>query len=78
MGLKVYLQTKKLHRARRQLKLAAPGQNTVTAVAHQWEFWHLEQFSQDYKKCSRSYHSLHSAKSKVFIIFYSSGQLLLI
>ncbi|MBE9203684.1 helix-turn-helix domain-containing protein [Synechocystis salina LEGE 06099] len=47
---KSYLQAYRLHGARRQLKLTSPGETTVMAIAHQWGFWHLGQFSQDYKK----------------------------
>ncbi|WP_228015396.1 helix-turn-helix domain-containing protein [Synechocystis salina] len=44
------MQAYRLHGARRQLKLTSPGETTVMAIAHQWGFWHLGQFSQDYKK----------------------------
>ena len=50
IGPKAYLQTHRLHGVRRQLKLTSPGETTVMAIAYQWGFWHLGQFSQDYKK----------------------------
>lgn len=50
IGPKAYLQNYRLHRARECLKSSSRQEITVMAIAHQWGFWHLGQFSQDYKK----------------------------
>ena len=44
-----YLRSLRLNGVRRDLRQAAAG-TTVQDVASHWGFWHLSQFSQDYKK----------------------------
>jgi AraC family transcriptional regulator, ethanolamine operon transcriptional activator len=53
MGLTpvAYLIQLRLHRARQALLAAAPGSITVSAVALDWGFWHLGEFSRAYKEC---------------------------
>lgn len=46
-----YLTRVRLHRARRALANAIPGSTTVTAVAMDWGFWHMGEFSRLYKDC---------------------------
>ncbi len=43
-----YLIRLRLHRARQALLAAAPGATTVSAVALDWGFWHLGEFSRAY------------------------------
>ncbi len=45
-----YLKILRLNGIRRVLKRAEPKENTVTKIALDWGFWHLGQFSTDYKK----------------------------
>ena len=44
-----YLKRLRLHRARRQLKIADPKRTTVSAIACQTGFWHFGEFSKAYK-----------------------------
>ena len=46
-----YLRRLRLHRARQALLAARPGSTTVSAEALNWGFWHLGEFSRDYKGC---------------------------
>lgn len=46
-----YLRRLRLHRARRELRLAEPDSTSVTVVALNWGFSHLGEFARDYKKC---------------------------
>jgi AraC family ethanolamine operon transcriptional activator len=50
MAPMAYLKVQRLNGARRQLKISTAEQTTVTDVALQWGFWHMGQFSKDYKK----------------------------
>lgn len=45
-----YCRAHRLNGVRRQLKAVTADQTTVTDVAIQWGFWHMGQFSKDYKK----------------------------
>ncbi len=45
-----YLKILRLHGVRRTLKKAVPQTNTVSKIAMNYGFWHLGQFSADYKK----------------------------
>jgi AraC family transcriptional regulator, ethanolamine operon transcriptional activator len=44
-----YIKKIRLHRARRQLKIADPKQTTVSAIACQMGFWHFGEFAKEYK-----------------------------
>jgi AraC family ethanolamine operon transcriptional activator len=46
-----YLIRLRLHRVRQALLAARRGTTTVSAVALDWGFWHLGEFSRAYKKC---------------------------
>mgnify|MGYP001039928241 FL=1 len=46
-----YLSRLRLHRARQALLAAGRGSTTVSAVALDWGFWHLGEFSRAYKEC---------------------------
>ncbi len=45
-----YLKIQRLNGVRLQLKKSMPTETTVADVASQWGFWHMGQFSTDYKK----------------------------
>ena len=45
-----YLKILRLHGVRRALKSAAPQSSTVTKIAKAYGFWHMGQFSTDYRK----------------------------
>ena len=45
-----YLKILRLHSVRRALKSAFPGASNVTKIAENFGFWHMGQFSVDYKK----------------------------
>ncbi|CAN5172498.1 helix-turn-helix domain-containing protein [soil metagenome] len=45
-----YLRVIRLNGARRELRQRLPDARTVGDVAAQWGFWHLSQFSSDYRK----------------------------
>ena len=45
-----YLKLLRLHGVRRALKLAEPQTSTVTNIAGLYGFWHMGQFSSDYRK----------------------------
>ncbi|MFF7640186.1 helix-turn-helix domain-containing protein [Streptomyces canus] len=45
-----YVQDVRLQRVHRQLRTAAPGTTTVTAVAHAWGFVHLGRFARRYRE----------------------------
>ena len=47
---KAYIKALRLSRVRSTLGSASCGQFTVQDVATQWGFWHLSQFSHDYRK----------------------------
>ena len=44
-----FLSRLRLHRVRKALKRARPGETTVTAEATRWGFWHAGEFSKAYK-----------------------------
>ena len=46
-----YLIRLRLHRVRQALLAAGRGSTTVSAVALDWGFWHLGEFSRAYKEC---------------------------
>ena len=46
-----YLRRLRLHRVRQALLAAQPGSTTVSTQALAWGFWHLGEFSRDYKDC---------------------------
>jgi AraC-like DNA-binding protein len=46
-----YLKRLRLHRARRDFYHAKDPQVSVTEIAMRWGFWHLGEFSRDYKAC---------------------------
>ena len=45
-----YLRVIRLNGARRELRQSMPDAQTVGEVAAHWGFWHLSQFSSDYRK----------------------------
>jgi AraC-like DNA-binding protein len=47
---KAYLQQRRLHGVRGELRRAAPSISRVADVANDWGFWHLGQFASDYRR----------------------------
>jgi AraC-like DNA-binding protein len=47
---KAYLQQRRLHGVRGELRRAAPSISRVADVANGWGFWHLGQFASDYRR----------------------------
>ncbi len=47
---KAYTQIYRLNNIRKQLRQASPDTDQVSEIAHQHGFWHMSQFSADYKK----------------------------
>lgn len=45
-----YLRVVRLQRAHAELRVAAPHDTTVAAVAHRWGFTHVSRFSQAYRQ----------------------------
>lgn len=50
MSPMAYLKTQRLKQVRRQLETSDHHQTTVTDIAIQCGFWHMGQFSKDYRK----------------------------
>jgi AraC-like DNA-binding protein len=46
-----YLKRLRLHRARKDLRHSVDTGASVTEIAMRWGFWHLGEFSRDYKDC---------------------------
>lgn len=46
-----YLKRLRLHRARKDFYREADTALSVTEIAMRWGFWHLGEFSRDYKTC---------------------------
>lgn len=46
-----YIRRLRLHRARKELSRAVTASHSVTETAMRWGFWHLGEFSRDYKAC---------------------------
>ncbi len=57
MSPMAYLKVQRLNGAHRLLKACTSKDTTVTEVAHQWGFWHMGYFSQEYKKMFGEYPS---------------------
>lgn len=49
-SIQSFIKHQRLAHCREELVKSAPGTVTVTSVARQWGFWHMGQFSMDYRK----------------------------
>ena len=50
MGPKAYIRTFRLNRVRRDLIRSNPSAVKVVDIANSWGFWHMGQFSKDYRE----------------------------
>lgn len=50
MSPMAYVKVQRLHGVRRELKASAPKLSNINQIATRWGFWHMGQFSIDYKK----------------------------